>query len=184
MVDAQSDALLTRAIEAVSARFDRECNRKFSRRVEVTEEFSGEETEIMVACYPVEAVSKFEVKTNEVDGWIEQSGVGHLIRRGGVISLVQPLSIFGQGFSAGSVLGRVTYTGGYVLPGTSPGVGQTGLPADVETAAIEQVAFWFQHRDRLGLIRYWPSGGAYMVFMQAPLLPEVTAALRPYRRWV
>ncbi len=80
-------------------------------------------------------------------------------------------------------LGRVTYTGGYVLPGATPGPAQTALPADLESAAVEQVASWFQQREKLGLVRHWPSGGTYLVFVQAPLLPQVAAMLRPYRRW-
>jgi hypothetical protein len=43
----------------------------------------------------------------------------------------------------GAILGRLTYTGGYVLPGTAPGAEQKVLPADVEDAAIEQVRFGF-----------------------------------------
>ena len=54
---------------------------------------------------------------------------------------------------------------------------------NLDTAAVEQVAVWFQDRDKLGLIRHWPSGGVYMVFTQLPLLPQVSAMLRPYRRW-
>jgi hypothetical protein len=69
------------------------------------------------------------------------------------------------------------------MPGTTPTAGQTALPRDLEFAAVEQVAAWFQHRDKLGLIRHWPSGGVFMVFSQLPLLPQVTASLRPYVRW-
>ncbi len=69
------------------------------------------------------------------------------------------------------------------MPGVEPGAGQTALPMDIETAAVEQVAAWFQQRDKLGLIRHWPSGGTYLVFSQLPLLPQVSAVLRPYRRW-
>ena len=77
---------------------------------------------------------------------------------------------------------RVTYTGGFVLPGTTPGAGQTALPSDIEQAAIEQAAAWFQNRDKLGLIRNWPSGGTYQVFSQLDLLPNVAAVLRRYAR--
>jgi len=38
----------------------------------------------------------------------------------------------------------VTYTAGYVLPGDTPAAGQTALPDDLEQAAVEQVAYWFQ----------------------------------------
>ena len=81
-----------------------------------------------------------------------------------------------------AVIARVTYTAGYVLPGTTPEPGQTPLPADLENAVIEQAAFWFQNRDKLGLIRNWPSGGTYQVFSQLDLLPNVAAVLRRYAR--
>jgi hypothetical protein len=94
------------------------------------------------------------------------------------------LSFIPEILSVGPQVARVTYTGGYVMPGTNPAPGQMALPADLESAAVEQVAAWYQQRDKLGLIRYWPSGGTYLVLSQLPLLPQVTAALRPHRRWV
>jgi len=78
---------------------------------------------------------------------------------------------------------RVTYTGGYVLPGDTVGAGQTALPADLEQAAVEQVASWFQNRDKLGLLRNWPHGGVYQVYSQLPLLPSVQSVLTRYTRW-
>jgi hypothetical protein len=181
--DVSHDDLLTRAIEAVSARFDRECNRTLARTVDAKQEFGPGDTEVIARFYPVESVSKFELKCDEAGGWVEQAGVNYVLRVGCVISLGTPLSFVPRVSWAGPQVARVTYTGGYVMPGTAPGVGETALPADLETAAVEQVAAWFQHKDKLGLIRHWPSGGTYMVFSQLPLLPEVSAMIRPYRRW-
>jgi hypothetical protein len=181
--DVSQDELLTRAIEAVSSRFDRECNRTLARTVDATQEFGAGETEIIARCYPIETVTKFELKTNEAEGWVEQTDVDYVLRQACVISLSMPLSFVPQVSTAGPRLARVTYTGGYVMPGTTPAAGQTALPADLESAAVEQVACWFQQRDKLGLIRHWPSGGTYMVFSQLPLLPQVSAVIRPYRRW-
>ena len=61
--------------------------------------------------------------------------------------------------------------------GTTPSARQAGLPADLETAAIEQVAFWFRQRDKLGLIRQWPHDGTYIVLIQLPLLPQDECAV-------
>src|SRR6266704_1109272 len=171
------DDILTNAIKAVSARFDNECNRTFARAVNATHEFNAEEIELRPPCYPVESVSKFELKTNETDGWSEQSAVEFLIRRQCVVSLALPLGIFRE-------QGRVTYTGGYVLPGTTPGAGQTALPDDLEQAAVEQVAYWFRNRDKTGLIRSWPHQGTYESFLQSDLLLEVRAVLKKYQRYV
>ena len=181
--DTSHDDLLTRAIEAVSGRFDRECNRKLERTVGALQEFPATDTEIIARCYPIETVTKFEVKNSEAEGWVEQTEVDYLVRQGCVISLSAPLSLVGSGLAETASLGRVTYTGGYVVPGAAPGAGQTALPTDLEWAAVEQVAAWFEQRDKLGLLRYWPSGGTFLAFMQLPLLPEVSAIIRPYRRW-
>src|SRR5205814_402164 len=73
------DDLLTSAIKAVSDRFDKECNRNLARATAATHEFDASDTEILPPCYPVEAVTKFELKANETDGWSEQTAVQYLI---------------------------------------------------------------------------------------------------------
>src|SRR5438094_3028780 len=82
------DGLLTSAIKAVSARFDKECNRTLARTTVATHEFDASDTEILPPCYPVEAVTKFELKASEAAGWSEQAGVQYLIRHQCVISLL------------------------------------------------------------------------------------------------
>src|SRR5204863_2892834 len=86
------DDLLTSAIKAVSNRFDKECNRSLARIAAATHEFDASDTEILPPNYPVELVTKFELKASETEGWVEQAGVQHLIRRQCVISLHSPIS--------------------------------------------------------------------------------------------
>ncbi len=174
--DLQYDSLLTNAIKAVSERFDRECNRRLARAENFTQEFAPDITELCAVCYPIETVSKFELKSNEGDGWLEQAGIEYLVRSRCVISLSRPLGSSRQ-------LGRVTYTAGYVLPGTAAGDGQSALPADLEQAAVEQVAYWFQNRDRLGLLRVWEYNGTYRHYADLDLLRSVKAILFQYTRW-
>ena len=175
----QYDSLLTSAIKAVSARFDKETNRTLARTVDATHEFSADETEILVPCYPIEAVTKFELKSTEAEGWIEQTGIDFLIRRQCIISLTSPLSTLNSQPSTC----RVTYTGGYLLPGSADVPSATLLPDDLEQAAVEQVAFWFQNRDKLGLNTIWPHAGTYEKFIQTDLLLDVKAVLQRYQRW-
>src|SRR5882672_4357487 len=172
------DDLLTNAINAVSARFDKETNRTLARTVAVCQDFDATDTEVLPPCYPIESVTKFELKSNETEGWSEQTGVQYLIRRQCVISLSSPLD------TRHSTLARLTYTAGYVLPGTTPSAGQTALPDDLEQAAVEQVAYWFRNRDTTGLVRSWPHDGTYEVFPQSDLLLEVRAVLKRYERFV
>jgi len=181
--DVTQDDLLSRAIGALTSRFDRECNRTLARTDGFKQEFPAVDTEIIAGCYPIEMVIRFELKRTEAEGWVEQTGVNYLVRRGCVISLVAPLSYIPAVAALEPQLARVTYTGGYVMPGTAAGPGQAALPADLESAAVEQVSAWFQQRDKLGLVRHWPSGGTFLVFLQLPLLPQVSAVLRYYQRW-
>jgi hypothetical protein len=73
--------------------------------------------------------------------------------------------------------------GGYVMPDTAPDAGQTALPADLEQAAVEQCAYWFQNRDKLGLLRHRPNQGTYIQLASLDLLPSVAAVLNRYTRW-
>ena len=171
------DNLLTNSIKAISARFDNLTNRTLARTVGTTQEFPADKTELILSCFPLEAVTKLEMKSTEAEGWAEQTGIDYLIRNACIVSLSSRLGTWRDQC-------RITYTGGYVLPGTTPDPGQTALPDDLEQAAIEQVAYWYRNKETLGLIRNWPSGGTYQVFMKIELLPSVEAALRSYERWV
>jgi hypothetical protein len=176
--DTQYDALLTDTIVAVSAMFDRETRRELARTVNATQEFAADEYEIPVSCYPIESILKFEVKSSEAGGWSERTPE-YLIRRGCVVSLDDCLGTTRE-------LGRITYTGGYLLPNTvpEPPAAAVPLPADLIYAASEQVAAFFQNRDKVGLIRHWPNSGTYTILSQQPLLPKVTMILRRYERWM
>jgi hypothetical protein len=181
--DNQYDALLTSAIKAVSARFDQETNRTLARTENAACEFDPDDTEIVVPCYPIETVTRFETKTSEATGWQEISPApDYLIRHSCIISLPSPLSNFSLQPSAFSLC-RVSYAGGYVLPGTDPAQGQVPLPHDLEQAAVEQAAEWFQNRDYLGLKTIWPTGVAYKQLIQLPLLIPVQQVLSRHLRW-
>ncbi len=169
------DALLVMFIDALTPRFDYECNRTLARTENARYQFAGDDREVLVPCYPVESISKFEWKQNETDGWQERENVRYLLREGGVISLEAPLGTRRS-------LARVTYTGGYVLPPGPPDPGQTALPKDLEQAAVEQVAWWFQNRDRMGLERIWEYHGTYRQFADMDLVSPVRAVLGRYRR--
>jgi hypothetical protein len=175
------DNLLTNAIAAVSSRFDKETNRILSRTVNATFEFCANDTEVSVSCYPIETVTKFEIKSTEAAGWIEQTSVDFLIRSSCIISLANDFRL--QTLDIRPSLARVTYTGGYALPGTTPGPGQNPLPSDLEQAAVEQVAYWFQTRDKLGLKTRWPHAGTYEGFFPLDLLPNVQTVLKSHNRW-
>lgn len=173
-ITVKDDLLLTAAIRGISARFDRECGRTLERREGITQEFDGDQVELRLGCFPVESVSRFELKETEAAGWVEQTGVDYLLRSQCVVVLGDPL-----GTSAGIL--RITYTGGYVPPGTTAAPGQTPLPEDLAMAAVEQVAYWYVNRERLGVIREWPKGGTYTQYSEADLLAGVQRVIQTHR---
>src|SRR3954452_2678141 len=85
------DTLLTNGLRGLSAQFNRETGRTLARTVGVQQEFNARETELCLSCFPIEAVTRFEVKSNETEGWLEQTSVEFLVRGGCVVSLVASL---------------------------------------------------------------------------------------------
>ena len=177
LADTTYDTILVNALGAITARFDAETNRTLARTVDDTHEFDSDQTEILVPCYPIESVTRFQTKISETTGWIVQSGVEYLLRKQSLISLASAL----DPVPTARRLASVTYTGGYLLPGSAPVPSAIPLPPDLEQAAVEQVAFWFQSKDKLGLKTSWPTGH-YEQFVTFDLLPSVTSVLRKYTR--
>jgi hypothetical protein len=177
--DTTPDAVLTSLLKHVSARFAAACNRTFGYGAGLTYEFRADQLNIVVDHLPIELVTQFDLKTSEAEGWILQSAIDYLLSpTRSVIQLAEPLGNSNQ-------LARVTYNGGYVLPGTEPTGNQIALPDDLEQACIEQVAYWYQRRAQLGLVSVSTSGGAVLQqFQSSDLLPQVQAVLSHYERWV
>src|SRR5260221_14495233 len=120
--------MLTNLLRHVSARFAAECNRIFDYGSALTHEFRANQVNIVIDRPPIELVSQFDLKSSESEGWIVQSDVGYLLSpQKCVVELSERLGSARQ-------LARVTYTGGYVLPGTSTTGNQIALPDDIEQA--------------------------------------------------
>jgi hypothetical protein len=179
--DVTQDDLLTFAIEAISARFDQETNRTLARTEDATFEFDANDSELSPPCYPIESISKFETKVTESSGWSEVTDVDYLIRKSCIISLSDNFRL--QTLDFRLALARITYTGGYLLPGSADVPSATPLPPDLENAAVEQVAAWFLRRDFIGLDVSWPKGGIMQRFSKLDLLLPVAQVLKTYKRW-
>jgi hypothetical protein len=176
--DVDDDALITGLIRHASGRFALECNRTFDRGVDVTFEFRADQIDILPERYPVESVASFDLKSNETDGWIAQPNIVYLFSpERCVVELATTLGNSRQ-------KGRITYTGGYVLPGATPDAGQTALPDELEQACIDQVVYWHQNRNRLGILSTAGEGGSIQNMKTLDLLPHVAAVLRKYERFV
>jgi hypothetical protein len=179
IADASKDALLTMGIESVSARIARECRRVLERRVGHKQCFPAYDLGVSLEAYPVEEITSFEVQTaGGAGGFVKPAvEVSYLVTPGGVLQLDVP-------FGTARQLCWVTYTGGYVAPGGVVGPGQTALPRDLEQAVIEQVAFWYQQRAKVGVTRYETSPGFYEQVADTDLIPVVKNLVKKYRRVV
>src|SRR5580765_3185072 len=178
LFDPTDDALLTNILKHVSGRFALECNRIFDYASGLTFEFPAEDNIICVDHPPVESVTAFHLKSREAEGWVLQSAVSFLIApKRTVIELADSLGSVGE-------IARVTYTGGFILPGTQPAGSQVALPDEIEQACVEQVAYWYQRRSQLGLASVSNESGIVQQFQSTDLLPQVRAVLKRYVRWV
>ena len=173
--DVKDDTVLTNFILLVSARFESVCNRKFGYAENVTDEFQGDETQLRVSRYPIDETRtiSFSRLTRASDGWQAVNDAEYVLRQGCVISLASEIG------SAREQL-RVQYSGGYVLPGNTVGAGQVALPDDVQQSCVDQCAYLFQNKDRLGLTLVAQEGGRIQQFGELDLLPSVKGVLRGY----
>jgi hypothetical protein len=179
LADTTDDGEMELFLGLVSARFNRYCRRTFERSAAATLEFRASEMVVLVDRYPIEAVTGFDLKASELEGWVDQglTGADYLIGPTG--NTIELLTVMGNR----QELARVRYAGGYVEPGTDPEAGQVELPADLNRAAIEQVVYLWQNKTRLGLTTVGGTGGSLAQFAELDLLPLVTATLNNHIRF-
>lgn len=159
------DAFLANLIRFVTARFELECHRRFARREDTAYDFRADALDVRVDRYPIESISAFWLRRSSAGDWQPAPEVqARISASDAVIELAAPVG-------AAEERARVVYTGGYVLPGNSAGAGQTPLPEELEQAAIEQVTYLFENRNRLGLVSVGGGSGAIDILRDLNLLP-------------
>jgi hypothetical protein len=174
--DTKDDIWLTIAIGWATGIFEKVCNRQFGRVSGALQEFDACDQSILLRRYPVESVSLFSLRVGYA--WMPQNGARYdFDGPSGVVHIYAPLGTEGQ-------RARVLYTGGYVLPGNviEADSGQTELPTEIQGACLEQVAYWYQRRDQLGLGSIATGGGSVSQSGTMRLLPIVEETLIPHRR--
>jgi hypothetical protein len=179
LTDTTDDAFLTGLITAVGERFDQETNRDLQYGDNYTYEFDADYQEIVPTSYPIRYITGFALKTTERQGFRPLNPPpDYIIRKRTTITLTTgPLGSREQ-------LGQMTYSAGYVTPDMgTPADDQVALPADISQAAAEQVIYWYQNRNRLGLSQANTTGASVTQYADLDLIPLVIGILRPYKRW-
>jgi hypothetical protein len=174
-ITSQSDVIaLTRTIEAVGVMFDRYADRHFERSDSAEQFFRADAREIPLLWYPVEVVSAIYVRDNARSSWTRQTP-DYELRHNCILSLSESLG--GE-----SQQGRILYSGGYVAAGTTAESWQTALPKDIELAAIDQAAFWYENKHGLRVPSAASGAKAERSGSDLNLLPHVRTILDTYRR--
>lgn len=172
----EDDTLITALCNAVESQFNAWCNRVFARSATAEYIFPADRVAILLPHYPVESVTGLYLRDSSAASWVEQTGLLHeLDATAGILTLMSPL---GGAYQRA----RAVYAGGYVLPGTSPGTGQTALPLEVEQAAIEQALHLYHRRHDLRFTDTAGQGVAARQLREVDLLPSVVTYLQTYRR--
>ncbi len=195
MADADFDAPLTIIGKGVAARFDSFTARKLARQVDAQWEGTADRVFVSLPGYPVEAVTKAELRysgqtddntLNGVPVWSDYTPylVGTLDALCGVLDLqVIQGSVFDRL--------RITYTGGYWIDGTPTADGTavaampdtaTPLPDDLFSAWTLQCAAELQARDVLGVGVTRDEKASTVDQAAGRLIPSVLDVLRSYRR--
>jgi hypothetical protein len=88
---------------------ERHCNRKFARTVADTFECSADRAHVVLPRYPVEAVTKIEIRRSLTEGWVELTNViENQNLAAGFLLFGSDLGLYGERV-------RFTYTAGYWL---------------------------------------------------------------------
>lgn len=109
--------------KGVAARFDAHCNRKFARVAGATAEFGADRDHLPLPRFPIESISKVELRETLTTGWADQGTVNDLVAQiladAGVVILHAPLGGWADRL-------RLTYTGGFWYPTAAATAVQSG----------------------------------------------------------
>ena len=174
------DGAITLLGLGVARWFEQLCDRRFDRVEGDIYLTRSDRTYVVVPRYPLETVTGLDwlLIDSNAGAWMP-SGLPYLLfPHSGLID-------FAEAIGTRDMQLRVTYTGGYWWDQTedNSGVLPTGafpLPNDLQYAWLEQAAFLFERRNKLGLEKITHNG----TFAVAPadLLPHVSRILASYRR--
>lgn len=173
ILNTDQDALLTLIIASVTARFDHLTDRVLARTEDIVDEFEASRRVIIPLATPIESVSSFEIFRD--GSWVTATPWAVRIGRWS-IELTSQLGGIGE-------RARMTYTGGYVMPGATPGQGQVALPPELEYAGVEEIALAYQTLDNAGIYRMETHAGLYLERGDRQGHPTVLRTLQSFRRY-
>lgn len=179
------DTAITALGRGVAGSFEKHCNRSFVRAVAATYDFTADRCHVVLPRYPIETITKVELRETLTLGYVDQGTVNDIIlnisEKAGLVQLASALGDWQQRV-------RLTYTGGYHVNILEPDAmgyptalpaGATALPYDLLFAWLLQCEHVWAQRDKLGtsVAEKAVSDGAVA---HVELLPAVLTTLRSY----
>lgn len=176
----------------IAGMIENHCQRKFSRIVGETEIFPGDRREFLLTRFPIESVTKVEVKHTEASGW-EEHAVNEFVSTVDLATgILHTQAASDVGRHDAQV--RITYTGGFFWetkepsdPGypTAQPAGSAALAQALQLAWLMQCQEVWNKRDKLGLTIAEPLN-ARSKLARVEFAPLVAQMLRPFIReaWV
>ena len=174
--------------KGVAAHMEQFCNRKFGRVVGETFAVNADRKSLVTERYPIETVTKIEIRDDLATGWVDQGAVNQVlfnIRE--EAGMLQFAGYLGASFSRL----RVTYTGGYFFETAEPidggyptatPVGSTPLPDELRLAWLQQCSHVWRQTDKLGTtIAEKPATGSPLLDLK--WLPDVEDIILNFRRY-
>lgn len=170
----------------VASHFERHCNRLFGRVAGATDILQANADHWFTRRYPIESITKWELRTDFSTGWVEQplANIGSVNEEVGRVDWGGAL-----GDATGQI--RLTYTGGYwwdddegntgIMPATA-----TALPESLREAWMLCVETIWGGRDKIGSnIARVGSGNTVVSESLAALefSPMIRSMLAPYIRY-
>jgi hypothetical protein len=178
-IGAENDAILTAIVAGVTGLIESFCNRKLILpSANVTECLSGGCEFIQLRYYPIVSITTLKETFGDFDFTNATALVANTDYRivgGGEHGIIQRMY---TNWPDGLDAVQAVYKGGYVAAGTTPGTGETAVPADLKELAILQCCHLFKRRDDIGLSSVSAMGGSVNVFSELNLLPIVKDGLR------
>jgi hypothetical protein len=165
---------------SVAGKFDRHCNRFFTRAVGTVDQFSARASAWVLRRSPVEAISSVVLRAPDNSLQAIAAGDWWLDKAAGILESDVSTSDRRQQI-------EITYTGGYWLDprdGTALPAGATALPYDVLEAWVLQCQHEAESRGLFHTVSFRTQKDASAPkTATAGLLDGVLETLRPYRRY-
>ena len=150
------DARLTALGLGVASAFENFCNRKFARAAAATQILAADRCQFLLNRFPLESLAQYELKKNEVDGFIVQD-----LRNVQTVDLVSGIVFFSAHADLGQYFNQVrfTFAGGYFWETleptdggypTAPPAGSAALPDDLRLAFYLQCKRTWEALDKIG----------------------------------